>query len=97
MLSHYIFAFIVGWCGSEWPIRFPIPRGGGGGVEPGDWPPNCPMCGQVIGGIAAVVLVAALGSSIESTGLFGLVTMSFFAGKFGSSFLGGMRKLMTGS
>jgi hypothetical protein len=93
MWQTYLIAAIIGWCGTGWPIRFPI--GGGGGTGGGDdpWPPNCPMCGQIVGAISAVILVAVLGSTIESAGLIGLATFSFFAGSFGSSLIGGIRKV----
>lgn len=92
MVPNLIIAAIIGWCGTGWPIRFPRVGGGDGG-EPGDWPKGCPMCGQFIGALAAVILVAALGSSIESSGLGGLAIISFFGGSFGASLATGMRSL----
>lgn len=93
MIPNLVIAAIVGWCGTGWPIHFP--RVPGGGVEPGDWPPNCKMCGQFIGAISAVILVAVVGPSFEGSGLFGLVTLSFFAGSFGSNLVGNLRGLVS--
>ncbi|TMJ00038.1 MAG: hypothetical protein E6G97_20855 [Alphaproteobacteria bacterium] len=95
MWQNYLIAAFVGWCGTGWPIRFPR-VGGGGGVEPGDWPPNCPMCGGIVAAISAVILVAILGPAAESAGLIGLATISFFAGSFGSNFVGGIRGMASG-
>jgi hypothetical protein len=96
MVPNLIIAAIIGWCGTGWPIHFPR-VGGSGGVEPGDWPPNCPMCGQFIGAISAVILVAALESTIASSGLVGLATVSFFGGSFGASLIGGLRGMSSRS
>jgi hypothetical protein len=96
MIPNLVIAAIVGWCGTGWPIRFPRGGGGGGGFDPDNpWPPNCPMCGQIIGAISAVILVAVLGPSFEGSGLFGLVTLSFFAGSFGSNLVGNLRGLVS--
>jgi hypothetical protein len=96
MLQNYILAAIIGWCGTGWPIRFPRPiGGGGGGFDPDNpWPPNCPMCGQIIGAISAVILVAVLGPSVD--GLLGLATVAFFGGSFGSNLVGNLRGMMKG-
>jgi hypothetical protein len=90
MIPNLILAAIIGWCGTGWPIRFPR-VGGGGGIEPGDWPPNCPMCGGIVGAISAVILVAVIGSSFESSGMIGLAVVAFFGGSFGSSVIAGIR------
>lgn len=83
----YILAAIVGWCGTGWPIRFPS-VGGGGGVEPGDWPPNCPMCGAFVGAIAGVLTLVVLGAAFKDAGLIGTVVLAFFGGSFGSRVVG---------
>lgn len=94
MFPDFILAAIIGWCGTGWPIRFPnVP---GGGVEPGDWPPNCPMCGQLIGAISAVILVAVLGTNIAGSGLLGLALLSFFGGSFGSNLVANLRSMVAG-
>jgi len=79
MWQTYLIVAIAGWCGTGWPRRFPV-VGGGGGVEPGDWPPNCWVCGPLVGAISAVILVAVLGSAVETAGLGGLMAFSFLAG-----------------
>jgi hypothetical protein len=89
-----ILAAIVGWCGTGWPIRFPY-VGGGGGVEPGDWPPNCPVCGPIVGALAGAVIVYAFGSHFASAGMLGTVTLAFFGGSFGASLIGGIRQIIT--
>lgn len=89
-------AAIVGWCGTGWPIRFPIGGGkGGGGDDP--WPPNCwVVCGQIIGAISAVILVYLVERTITGSGLVGLVTVSFFAGSFGSNLVGSLFRMSRG-
>ena len=98
MWQNYLLAAIIGWCGTGWPIRFPIPPGGGGGGgEPGDiGPPGCKVCNQLAGAVSAVILVAVVGPSFESTGLLGLAAISFFGGSFGANLLGGLRGSMRG-
>jgi hypothetical protein len=91
----YLIAFIVGWCGTYWPRRFgPIGGGsGGGGVDPGDpWPPNCPMCGAIIGGFGALIFEAAVGARIGET-FFEDTALWFFVGAFASSLVGGLLAL----
>jgi len=87
----WILAAIVGWCGTGWPIR--IRGGGGGGVEPGDWPPNCWVCGPLVGAIAGVVIVYALGGYYAEAGMLGTVALAFFGGSFASTLLGGVRSM----
>ena len=95
MIPNLVIAAIVGWCGTGWPFHFPH-GGGGGGFDPDNpWPPNCPMCKQIIGAISAVILVAVLGANFEGSELFGLVTLSFFAGSFGSNLVGNLRGLVS--
>jgi len=88
----YVLAAIVGWCGTGWPIRFPSV--GGGGIEPGDWPPNCPMCGRLVGAIAGVIVVNVLGSMYADAGFLGTVTLAFFGGSFGSQLVGGILSMV---
>ena len=90
----FLLAAIVGWCGTGWPIRFPS-VGGGGGVEPGDWPPNCPMCGGIVGSLSAILVVYIFGATYASAGLLGTVTLAFFGGSFGSQFLGSVRRILS--
>jgi hypothetical protein len=93
MWQIYLIAAIVGWCGTGWPRHWP---GGGGTPEPG-WPDWwCPKCGGLIGAISAVILVAVLGSHVETAGLGGLIAFSFFAGSFGHSLVGTVAGLARG-
>ena len=85
---------IIGWCGTRWPVHFN--GGGGGGVEPGDWPTNCPMCGQIIGAISAVILVAVVGPLYTEVGFLATVAISFFGGNFGSNLVGNLVGLTRG-
>ena len=94
---NFIIPFIVGWCGTGWPWRFPWPRGGGG-TDPGDpWPDNCPMCGGIIGGIAAVVLEIILQNQLADVGFGARLAVDFFAGSFAASLIGGVARLATGN
>ena len=95
MFPDFILAAIVGWCGTGWPIHLKIPNVPGG-LEPGDWPPNCPMCGQIIGAISAVILVVVLGTNIQTAGIVGVAVVAFFGGSFGSNLIGSVRTLMAG-
>jgi hypothetical protein len=88
----YFIAFMIGWCGTYWPRRFPIPIGPGPRDPDDPWPPNCPVCGPIIGGIAAVVLEATIGREV-GTGLIEDGVLSFFAGAFGSTLVGGLLSL----
>lgn len=81
-------AFIIGWCGTYWPWRWRGPVGPG--RDPDDpWPPNCWVCGPIIGGIAAVILEATVGKQV-GTGLLEDGMLWFFTGAFGSSLIGGL-------
>jgi len=83
----WILPAIIGWCGTRWPIHFG--GGGGGGFDPDNpWPPNCPVCGPIIGAISAVILVAVIGSQYKEAGFLGTVAISFFGGNFGSNLVG---------
>lgn len=87
-------AAILGWCGTGWPIRFPG-GGVGGGLEPGDWPPNCWVCGPIAGALSAVIIVYAMGNHVTDAGIFATMAVSFFAGSFGAKLIGGLRSSMT--
>ena len=88
----WILVAIIGWCGTRWPVHFGGGSGGsggsGGGVEPGDWPTNCPMCGQLAGAISAVILVVVIGPLYTEAGFLGMVAISFFGGNFGGTLIG---------
>ena len=63
----YLLVAIIGWCGTYWPRRFPLP-GGGGYPNPDDpWPPYCPVCGPIIGAIAAVAMLLPISFHLEPT------------------------------
>ncbi len=94
MFPDFIIVAIIGWCGTGWPIHFPSVTGGG--VEPGDWPPNCIMCGQIIGAASAVILVAVLGSNVANSGFLGMATLAFFGGSFGANLIGNLRSAVAG-
>jgi len=82
---------IIGWCGTGWPRRFPGGGGTGGGFDPDNpWPPNCPMCGGVIGAVAALVVNYAVGAHFANAGFIGMAIISFAAGSVGNSLIGGL-------
>ena len=85
---------LIGICGTGWPRRFPGGGGGGGGFDPDNpWPPNCPMCGAVIGAISAVVVIYLAGAQFANAGFFGLALISFAAGSAGNTLVGGIVRL----
>lgn len=88
-------AAISGYCGTGWPIRFPIPPGGGPVPPDGDWPPNCPVCGPIVGAVAGVVTVFALGPQFGDTGVFQTVALGFLGGSFLAHLIGGVRFMVT--
>ena len=82
---------IIGYCGTRWPRRFPGGGGTGGGFDPDDpWPPNCPMCGGIIGAISAVVVIYLAGAQFANAGFFAMAVISFAAGVVGDSLIGGV-------
>ena len=88
-MMEYFLAFMVGWCGTYWPRRFPFPVGPGPWDPNDPWPPGCEVCGPILGGLAAVVLEAVFGREV-GTGLIEDSVLWFFAGAFGSSLVGGL-------
>jgi hypothetical protein len=86
---------IIGICGTGWPRRFPGGGGGGGGFDPDNpWPPNCPMCGALIGAISAVVVIYLVGPQFANAGFIGTAIISFAAGSAGNTLVGGLVGLM---
>jgi hypothetical protein len=82
---------ILGYCGTRWPRRFPGGGGGGGGFDPDNpWPPNCPICGGIIGAISAVLVLYLVGPQFANAGFFALAVISFAAGVVGDSLVGGL-------
>jgi hypothetical protein len=96
-VMEYIIPFIVGWCGTGWPWRFHGPIGGGGTDPDNPWPDNCPMCGGILGGIAAIVLEIVLRQQLADVGFGGHLAIDFFAGSFAVSLVGGAMRLMGGN
>ena len=80
---------IIGWCGTGWPWHF---RGGGGsGNDPDNpWPPNCWVCGGIIGSLSAIVIYPMVSSLVTDAGFTGMVVTAFAAGSFGNSLVGGV-------
>jgi hypothetical protein len=75
-------AFMFGWVGGYWPRHW----------DPDDvWPPNCPMCGAILGGIAAVILEAVL--KPVATGVIEHAVLDFFVGAFASTLVAGLLRL----
>ncbi len=43
-------SLLVGWCGTPWPIRWPIP------IPPRPEPdPPCPVCGNVVSALGGLI------------------------------------------
>ena len=53
------------------------------------------MCGPIVGALAGIVVVYALGPHFASAGMLGTVTLAFFGGSFGAKLVGGIRSLVT--
>ena len=82
---------IIGWCGTYWPRRFPPVGGGGGGFDPDNpWPPNCPVCGGIVGALSAILVNIVVGPQIAEAGFVGLAVTSLAAGSFGNNLVGGI-------
>lgn len=95
-MEEYILAAIVGWCGTYWPRRWPLPPGPSPYPNPDDpWPPNCPVCGAIIGAIAGVILWKVL-EPRYGDGFLEVAVMAFFGGAFGASLVGGLLGLVRG-
>ena len=89
----WLISGIIGWCGTGWPRRF-HGGGGGGGGDPDPWPPNCPMCGGIIGARSAIVINQIVAGHIAGGGFFATAVISFAAGYVGNSLIGGIVGLM---
>jgi hypothetical protein len=85
---------IIGWCGTYWRPR--IPGGGGGGGDPDPWPPNCWVCGGIIGALSAIVINMIAGPAMADAGFFGHALVSFAAGFVGNQIVGGAVGMMRG-
>ena len=72
-------AFMFGWVGGSWTRRW----------DPDDpWPPNCWVCGGILGGIAAVILEAV--GNPGANGLIEHAVLDFFVGAFAATLVGGL-------
>ena len=88
---------IIGWCGTGWPRRFPG-GGGGGGFDPDNpWPPNCWVCGGIIGAVSAVVIYPLVASQLVDAGFLGLAVTAFTAGYAGNGLVGGIVGMVRGN
>ncbi len=83
------FSLLVGWCGTPWPIRWPIP------IPP--WPPEpdppCPVCGNVIsalGGLVGGYLVTQLVP--EQISLVSVSIGAFVVGRLAGDFYGAVTR-----
>lgn len=48
-ITYAVIALLVGWCGTPWPKRWPIPLP----PPPDPWP--CPVCGNVVSAVGGLV------------------------------------------
>jgi len=87
---NFILPFIVGWCGTGWPLRFRGSRGTGGFDPDFPWPDNCPPCAGFIGGVAAIVFEFLLVREMANVGFGGHLAVDFFVGSFAVSLIGGV-------
>jgi hypothetical protein len=95
----WIIPAVIGWCGTYWPIRlrFPPGGGGGGGFDPDNpWPPNCAVCGGIIGSIAAVIINILVGPIIREAGFFAMAVTAFAAGSAANGLIGGIVGMIRG-
>ncbi len=89
---------VVGWCGTGWPWHFRGTVGGGSGTDPDNpWPPNCWVCGGIIGSISAIVIYPLVSAQVADAGFAGLVVTAFAAGSFGNSLIGGIVGMVRGA
>lgn len=87
---------IIGWCGTGWPWRFGG-RGGGTSPDPDNpWPPNCWVCGGLIGSLSAIVIYPMVSTLVADAGFTGMVVTAFAAGSFGNSLVGGIVGMVRG-
>lgn len=77
------FAAMMGWCGTRVPGRPPKPD-----PDPEPWWRIIAL--GVIGAIAGVVVVAALGSHFASAGMFGTALLALGGGRVGADIVGGI-------
>ena len=94
----WIIPALIGWCGTYWPRRLPFPvGGGGGGFDPDNpWPPNCIVCGGIIGSLGAVIINILVGPIIAEAGFFASALTSFAAGSAINGLVGGLVGMIRG-
>jgi hypothetical protein len=86
----FVFAALVGWCGTRWP-RWPFPWPPGPDPDPrGPHPdPWRVLRDGVIGAIAGAVVYGVLGNHFTSAGMVGIAILSFAAGRVAADIVGG--------
>jgi hypothetical protein len=89
----WIIPAVIGWCGTKWPWHI---GGGGGGGDGDPWPPNCAVCGPLIGALSALVINQLVGHSLAEAGFFANAFVSLVAGKVGSDIVGNVARLARG-
>lgn len=85
---------VFGWCGTNWPWH---PRGGGnggGGDDP--WPINCPMCGGLIGAVAAVLIYPQVSAGLVDAGFIGMAVTNMAIGGAVSGLVRGVLGMVRG-
>ncbi|HEX6741090.1 MAG TPA: hypothetical protein VF079_04765 [Sphingomicrobium sp.] len=89
---------IIGWCGTGWRPRIPGIGGGvPGGTDPDNpWPPNCWVCGGIIGALAAVVLDPVYAPMLQDAGFLGRAVMAFGTGFVANQIVGGAVGMVRG-
>ena len=75
---------IIGWCGTRWPWHI----GGGGGGDTDPWPPNCWVCGGLIGFVAAILVAHLTGLSFAANGILTTTVVALASGKVGRDIVG---------
>src|SRR5258708_36216858 len=93
---NWLLPIIVGWCGTGWPFKCWGGRGGGGFDPDWPWPPNCWVCGGLLGAISAGIVDPMIMSQFNDAGLGGRIAVDFFAGGFGRTVIGGLYGLVGG-
>lgn len=87
----FVFAALMGWCGTRW-WRWPWP-GPGPGPDPDPWYRG--LRDGLIGAVIGAVTYAALGAHFTSAGMIGIALLGFSGGKVGADILGGAIDMLT--
>jgi hypothetical protein len=83
----FAFAAMMGWCGTRVPGRPPI----GPDPDPEPWWRTIAL--GVIGAVAGVIVVAALGNHFASAGMFGTALLALGGGRVGADIVGGVMNM----